>query len=67
MMPDAVIVETANKDFPFGRIAFRSLRAPPSKVPWLKDPASTDVTRGCCRVIGLAAISLLLDCAEVVR
>ena len=33
----------------------------------LKDPASTDVTRGWCRLMGLTAISLLLGCAVVVR
>ena len=33
----------------------------------LKDPASTDVTRGWCRLMGLTAISLLLACAVVVR
>jgi hypothetical protein len=33
----------------------------------LKDPASTDVTRGWCRVMGLCAISLLLAGAVVVR
>jgi hypothetical protein len=33
----------------------------------LRDPASTDVTRGWCRLMGLTAISLLLGCAVVVR
>jgi hypothetical protein len=33
----------------------------------MKDPATTDVTRGWCRVMGLAAIALLLACAIQVR
>lgn len=33
----------------------------------LKDPASTDVTRGWCRVMGLAAITVFLACAVAVR
>ena len=33
----------------------------------LKDPASTDVNRGWCRVMGLAAIGLFLSCAVVTR
>jgi len=33
----------------------------------LKDPASTDVTRGWCRLMGLTAIALLLGCAVAVR
>jgi hypothetical protein len=33
----------------------------------VKDPASTDITRGWCRVMGLAAVSLLLACAVIVR
>jgi hypothetical protein len=33
----------------------------------LKDPASTDIKRGWCRVMGLAAISLFLTCAVVTR
>jgi hypothetical protein len=33
----------------------------------VKDPASTDITRGWCRVMGLTAITLLLACAVVVR
>ncbi len=33
----------------------------------LKDPASTDTTRGWCRVMGLPAVTLMLVCAVVVR
>ena len=33
----------------------------------LKDPASTDTTRGWCRVMGLCEITLMLTCAVVVR
>jgi hypothetical protein len=33
----------------------------------LKDPASTDTTRGNCRLMGLTAITLMLTCAVVVR
>lgn len=33
----------------------------------LKDPATTDTTRGWCRVMGLPAMSILLVCAVVVR
>lgn len=33
----------------------------------LKDPASTDIGRGWCRLMGLCAITLFVDCAVVVR
>ena len=33
----------------------------------LKDPASTDTTRGWCRVMGLCAVTIFLPCAVVVR
>ena len=33
----------------------------------LKDPASTDTTRGWCRVMGLCAVTIFLSCAVVVR
>jgi hypothetical protein len=33
----------------------------------MKDPASTDVRRGWCRVMGLCAITVLLSCGVVVR
>jgi hypothetical protein len=33
----------------------------------LKDPASTDIQRGWCRVMGLASVTILLACAVVVR
>lgn len=33
----------------------------------LKDPASTDTTRGWCRVMGLVAISIFFSCAVVTR
>jgi hypothetical protein len=33
----------------------------------VKDPASTDITRGWCRVMGLSAITLFVVCAFVVR
>jgi hypothetical protein len=33
----------------------------------IKDPASTDTTRGWCRLMGLTAITLFLTCAIVVR
>lgn len=33
----------------------------------IKDPASTDTTRGWCRLMGLVPITLMLTCAMVVR
>jgi hypothetical protein len=33
----------------------------------MKDPASTDTTRGWCRVMGLCAVTLFLACGVVVR
>jgi hypothetical protein len=33
----------------------------------VKDPASTDITRGWCRVMGLSAITLFVVCAFIVR
>jgi hypothetical protein len=33
----------------------------------MKDPASTDVERGWCRVMGLASIAIFIACAVVVR
>ena len=33
----------------------------------MKDPASTDITRGWCRVMGVTAITLFVVCAVVVR
>ena len=33
----------------------------------MKDPATNDIARGWCRVMGLSAISVMLACAVVVR
>jgi hypothetical protein len=49
------------------RISFSRRTAVERSYSTLKDPASTDITRGSCRVMGLAAITLFLVCAVVVR
>lgn len=49
------------------RISYGRRTAVERSFATLKDPASTDVTRGWCRIMGHCAISLLLACAVVVR
>jgi len=69
-VPPEVNAKTAQKhDYPSKahRASYARRTAVERSYATVKDPASTDVTRGWCRVMGLAAISLLLACAVVVR
>jgi hypothetical protein len=69
-VPPEVNAKTAQKhDYPSKahRVSYARRTAVERSYATLKDPASTDVTRGWCRVMGLAAITLLLACAVVVR
>ena len=69
-VPPEVNAKTSQKhDYPSAshRRSFARRTAVERSYATLKDPASTDVRRGWCRVMGLAAISLLLACAVVVR
>jgi hypothetical protein len=69
-VPAEVNAKTTQKhDYPSAahRRSFARRTAVERSYSTLKDPASTDVTRGWCRVMGLSAISLLLACAVVTR
>jgi hypothetical protein len=69
-VPPEVNAKTRQKhDYPSSahRRSFARRTAVERTYSTMKDPASTDVTRGWCRVMGLGAISVLLACAVVVR
>ncbi len=69
-VPPEVNAKTRQKhDYPSKahRVSFARRTSVERAYATLKDPASTDVTRGWCRVMGLCAISLLLTTAVVVR
>lgn len=69
-VPPEINAKTAQKhDYPSRahRISYRRRTAVERSYATVKDPASTDITRGWCRVMGLAGITLLLTCAVVVR
>jgi hypothetical protein len=69
-VPPQVNAKTRQKhDYPSAahRRSFARRTAVERAYATMKDPASTDVSRGWCRVMGLAAISVLLACAVVVR
>ena len=69
-VPAEVNAKTKQKhDYPSAahRRSFARRTAVERSYSTMKDPASTDVTRGWCRVMGLSAISLLLACAVVAR
>jgi hypothetical protein len=69
-VPPEVNAKTRQKhDYPSKahRVSFNRRTAVERAFSTIKDPASTDVTRGWCRVMGLAAIALLLACAIQVR
>lgn len=69
-VPPEINAKTAQKyDYPSAghRRSFARRTAVERSYSTMKDPASTDVTRGWCRVMGLAAITLLLACSVVVR
>ena len=69
-VPPEVNAKTRQKhDYPSKahRVSFARRTAVERSYATVKDPASTDITRGWCRVMGLAAVTLLLACAMVVR
>jgi hypothetical protein len=69
-VPPAVNAKTAQKhDYPGAvwRRSYARRSAAERTFSTLKDPASTDTTRGWCRLTGLTAITLMLTCAVVVR
>lgn len=69
-VPPEVNAKTAQKhDYPSAahRRSFARRTAVERAYATVKDPASTDVSRGWCRVMGLVAITLLLAGAVVVR
>lgn len=66
----AVNAKTAQKhDYPSKahRQSYARRTAVERSYSTLKDPASTDTTRGHCRLIGLTSVTLMLTCAVVVR
>lgn len=69
-VPPEVNAKTAQKH-PYPSAAHRRSYARRTAVErsysTMKDPASTDTTRGWCRLMGLVANTLLLSCAVVVR
>ncbi len=65
-----VNAKTAQKhDYPSKahRLSYGRRTAVERSYSTMKDPASTDTTRGWCRVMGLCAITLFLACGVVVR
>ncbi len=69
-VPPEVNAKTAQKhDYPSRahRQSYARRTAVERSYSTLKDPASTDTTRGWCRVMGLPGITLLLVCAVVIR
>lgn len=69
-VPPEVNAKTAQKhDYPSRqhRQSYARRTAVERAYATMKDPASTDVTRGWCRIMGLCAVSLLLTCGVVVR
>ena len=69
-VPPEVNAKTAQKhDYPGARWRRSYARRTASERTFstVKDPASTDISRGWCRLMGLTAITLFLVCAMVVR
>lgn len=69
-VPPAVAAKTAQKhDYPSAawRRSYARRSAAERTFATIKDPASTDTTRGWARVTGLTAITLMLTCALVAR
>jgi hypothetical protein len=69
-VPPTVAAKTAQKH-PYPSAAWRRSYARRTAVErsnsTIKDPATTDVARGWCRVMGLAPLAVFLACALVVR
>ena len=69
-VPPAINAKTAQKhDYPgpAWRHSYARRSAAERTNSTIKDPASTDTTRGWCRLMGLTAITLFLTCAIVIR
>ena len=69
-VPPSVNAKTAQKhDYPSPahRRSYARRSAAERTNATIKDPASTDIARGWCRVMGLTPMTLLLTCALVVR
>jgi hypothetical protein len=69
-VPSEVNAKTAQKHDDPSRAHRHSLRrrtAVERSYATMEDPASTDTTRGFCRVMGLYAVTLLVACGVVVR
>jgi hypothetical protein len=69
-VPPEVNAKTVQKhDYPSRahRVSYARRTAVERAYATMKDPASTDVRRGWCRVMGLCGITILLTCGVVVR
>ena len=69
-VPPHVNAKTAQKhDYPGAawRSSYKRRSAAERTNATIKDPATTDINRGWCRLMGLTAVTLLLTCALVVR
>jgi hypothetical protein len=69
-VPPEVNAKTAQKhDYPSAahRSSYARRTAAERTFATIKDPASTNTTRGWCRIMGLTAITLFLACAFVAR
>ena len=69
-VPPAINAKTAQKhDYPSTahRRSYARRTGSERTFSTVKDPATTDIGRGWCRVMGLTAITLFLTCAIVVR
>jgi len=69
-VPASVTAKTAQKhDYPSKahRESYARRSAAERTFSTVKDPASTDIARGWCRLTGLAAITVFIACVFVVR
>ena len=69
-VPPEVNAKTAQKhDYPSAahRRSYARRTGVERSYATMKDPASTDVTRGWCRIMGLCGVTLFLACGVVVR
>ena len=69
-VPVSVNAKTAQKyDYPSAawRASYARRTAVERSFSTIKDPASNDISRGWCRLMGLSAITVFLTCCLVVR
>ena len=69
-VPVAVNAKTAQKyDYPSAawRTSYARRSAAERSFSTIKDPASNDISRGWCRLLGLSAMTMFLTCVLVVR